>query len=87
MNLFHNLQLPTDFLCTDPETWETQEGFLTARRRLQSLKVVNDSAERGVALIQAFNKTLTQDEDQLEFLLQVVSDHRRLFPMPNKEML
>ena len=87
MNLFHNLQLPTDFLRTDPDTWETQEEFLTAQRRLRSLKVVNDSAERVVALIQAFNKTLTQDEDQLQFVLQVVSEHRRVFPSTNKDGL
>ena len=41
MNLFHNLQLPTDFLRTDPDTWDTQERFLTAHLRLRSLKIVN----------------------------------------------
>lgn len=44
------------------------------------LAVVNDRAERGVALIQEFNKRLTKNEDQLQFLLQVVSEHRRQFP-------
>jgi hypothetical protein len=87
MNIFHCLQLPTDFLGTDPNTWETHAEFLAARHRLQGLKVVNDTAERGVALIQAFNKTLTHDEDQLQFLLQVVSEHRRLFPSTNKNVL
>jgi hypothetical protein len=67
--------------------WETHAEFLAARHRLQGLKVVNDTAERGVALIQAFNKTLTHDEDQLQFLLQVVSEHRRLFPSTNKNVL
>jgi len=48
---------------------------------------VNDWAERGVALIQHFNRTLTKDEDQLQFLLQVVSDHRRRLPDCTKRKL
>jgi hypothetical protein len=78
--LFSNYQ-------TNPDTWETHAQFLAAGRRLKGLKVVNNTAERGVALIQAFNKTLTRDEDQLQFLLQVVSEHRRLFPSTNKNAL
>ena len=44
-------------------------------RIISGLAVVNDRAKRGVALI----KKLTAREEQLEFLLQVVSDHRRKF--------
>jgi len=54
MNLFHCLQLPNDFLSTDPDTWEIQDGYINAKRRLSTLKVVNDSAERGVQLIRVF---------------------------------
>jgi len=54
------------------------------KRRLATLKVVNDTAERGVALIQEYNKTLTKDERDLQFLLQVVADHRQLYPVANK---
>ncbi|KAG0724789.1 hypothetical protein GWK47_039909 [Chionoecetes opilio] len=32
----------------------------------------HDTAERGVALIQSFNLRLTKDEEQRQFLLQVV---------------
>ena len=60
-------------------------GKLCCRKsRLATLKVVNDTAERGVALIQEYNKTLTKDERDLQFLLQVVADHRQLYPVANK---
>jgi hypothetical protein len=87
MNLFHCLNLPSDFLTTDPDIWASQEGYISAKRRLSTLKVVNDTAERGVALIQEYNKTLTKDEDDLQFLLQVVSDHRQLHPTTKKTEL
>ena len=51
------------------------------------MKVVNDHAERGVALIQEFSGLLTRDEDQLQFLLQVVHEHRKAFPDSNKKTL
>ena len=52
MNLFRLLNLPTEFLSTDPDMWEEQESYAVAKHRLATLKVVNDTAERGVALIQ-----------------------------------
>ena len=36
-----------------------------------NLKVVNDSAERGIKLIEDFKKKVTKDEHQKQFLLQV----------------
>ena len=49
--------------------------------------VINDRAERGVALVQDYNKKLTKNEDQLQFLLQVVKEHRRQFPDCTKRNL
>jgi len=37
-------------------------------------------AERGVALMQNFNKTLMKDEEQQQFILQVVERNQKLFP-------
>ena len=47
---------------------------------MHSIKVVNDAAERGVALIQLFNAAITPQEEQKQFLLQVVEQHRQEFP-------
>ena len=49
-----------------------------------SVKVVNDLAERGVALIQEFNSSITRNEEQKKFLLQVVENHRSAFSEPTK---
>ena len=51
------------------------------------MEVVNYHVERGVALIQEFSGLLTRDEDQLQFLLQVVHEHRKAFPDSNKKTL
>jgi len=51
------------------------------------VKVVNDSAERGVALIEEYNSIITRKENQKQYLLQVVQDHRRKFPDCKKELL
>ena len=42
-----------DFLNVDPAEWSERDDFTTARRRARHLRVVNDFAERGVALITA----------------------------------
>jgi len=54
---------------------------------VESLKVVNDIAERGVSLISSFSSVLTNQEEQKQFLLQVVEKHRQQYPDPNKKKL
>ena len=51
---------------------------------VRSVRVVNDLAERGVALIQQFNSSITRNEEQKQFLLQIVENHRKEFSMPTK---
>jgi len=91
MILSHNqrfftiLELPQDFLEYDPSEGGNQDTFQRTREIDQSGKVVNDLAERGVALIQEFNLSITQNEEQKKFLLQVVEDQRSAFPAPTKD--
>ena len=54
---------------------------------VHELKEVNDAAKRGVALIQAYSRCLTRDEEQLQLLLQVVAAHRQAVPQPTKRYL
>ena len=49
--------------------------------------VMNNIAERGVALIEEYNKLLTNDEEQKKFLLLAVTEYRRRYPDRNKETL
>ena len=55
--------------------------------QVDKMKVVNDSAERGIALIQKYNETLTKDEDQKQFLLRFVQLHRQFYPSSSKTAL
>src|SRR6218665_3418579 len=85
--LFSTPGLSQTFLAMDPSEWDEEEAFQEALCIINGLAVVNDRAERGVALIQEFNKKLTSGEEQLQYLLQVVFNHRRKFPDCSKKTL
>ena len=80
MKLITALELNIDFLHRHPSACDALESCREARVRVMSLKVVNDAAERSVALIQSFNAVLTNQEEQKQFLLQAVEKHRKNFP-------
>ena len=53
------------------------------KHRVDGLKVVNDSAERAIALIKRFQKSVN-NEEQKQFLLRVVNSHREAVPKRTK---
>ena len=61
------------FLSQLPSTWPTDKNYKDFKLTADQLKVVNDTAERGVALIQAYSGSLTRDKEQIQYLLQVVA--------------
>ena len=67
--------------------WETDDKYQENQQFVRELKVTNDVAERGIALIQAFANTVTRDEQQLEWLLQAVEAHRKRTPSFQKKYL
>ncbi|KAK0055830.1 hypothetical protein Bpfe_014699 [Biomphalaria pfeifferi] len=75
---FQILQLPDSYLTQNVETWKENDHYQEALRIVQGLKVVNDCAERGVKLIQEYNSILTNDEQQKQYLLQLVQQHRHV---------
>lgn len=85
--LFESFDLPYDFLEVDVSLWSNHESYKENLEFFKELSVVNDSAERGIALIEEYNNCLTKNEEQLQYLLQVVQDHRRRFPDCNKKTL
>ena len=87
MKLFQMMDLLHDFLDVDPDVWHDRDGNKQAKEALQSLRVVNDQAMHGFALIQEYSGLLTKHETQLQFLLQVVEKHRRLYPDSRKQTL
>jgi len=60
-----------NFLSKDPESWEADASYQKLKDRVQKMKVVNDSAERGIALIEKYNKyneCLTNDKEQKQYI-------------------
>lgn len=84
---FKAMVICEDFLTQDPNLWTTNEHYLDGQRKLLKLKVVNDAAERGVALIQNYNTILTNREDQKQYLLQVVEKNRQDIEKPTKSKI
>ena len=62
-------------------------AFQALRAKAKHLRVVNDCAEHGIALMTSYNSTLTKDESQKQYLLQLVASHRMKFPVPTKKTL
>ncbi|XP_044577706.1 uncharacterized protein LOC123260590 [Cotesia glomerata] len=84
LNLFKIFELPYDFLDLDIELWSSDDSYRENQNYFKQLKVVNDVAERGVALITEYNQCLTKNEEQFQYLLQVVKEHREKYPNYNK---
>ena len=48
---------------------------------------MNDTAERGVKLIENFNMIGSKNEEQKQYMLQVVTEYRRWYSKINKSTL
>ena len=68
-----------EFLSLPVSSWDEHNDFVEMRKQLKHFRVVNDSAERGVALMQKFNKLITNDEEQKQYLLTVIAAHRKKY--------
>lgn len=84
---FTRFGIKTEFLELDPSTWPKEDDYQEGIRICMNIRVVNDVAERGVRLMTEFNKVLTNKEEEKQFLLQVVSAHRKKYPSPTKKIL
>ena len=84
---FQCLNISQRILEKDPNDLESDDEYIKSKELLIKLSVVNDLAERGVGLMVQYNSILTKDKDQKQFMLQVVEDHRRRFPVPAKSIL
>ena len=79
--IFNILQLLEDevvWLQLEPHQWSLISGFRKFERFVTSLSVANDSAERGVKLVEDFVSTTT-DENLRQDLMLAVADHRKRF--------
>ena len=67
------------FLDKDVEAWTEDEDCKSTRDSVRCMRVVNDIAECGVALMDEYNKLHTTDEEQKQFLLLVVREYRQRY--------
>jgi hypothetical protein len=77
---FKRFNISTHFLYSDPAAWNEDPDFVKGHGIVKSFRVVNDTAERGVKLIQDYNASITKDEEQKQYVLQVVAECRKLYP-------
>lgn len=85
--LLDRMEISMEFLRSDPSTWSEREEFVAGLKKCGSIHVVNDPAERAVKLITEYNRSLTHDEDDRQFLLQVVEYYGRKWPSSKKSDL
>ena len=75
------------FMTNDPAIWNDSPMYIQNKRVVDSLKIVNDTAERSIALMSKFNTSITKNEAEMQRLIQVVEDHRKRVPDCNKQTL
>lgn len=54
-----------------PSEWLNSSAYQKGKTIIEQLRIVNDSAERGVKLVEDYNNSITRDETQKQSLLQV----------------
>lgn len=64
----------------DIEHWEKYKDYKKSKDIIQSMRVVNDIAERGVALMEEYNKLHTINEEQKQFLFLLIKQFRQKYP-------
>lgn len=79
--------ISTDFLKIDPSKWFNDENYLKAENIVKHLLVVNDAAERAIQLIKDYNEVVLKDEEQKQYLFQVVEKYRKDIKTPTPKKL
>lgn len=87
LNFFSRFNIDTSFLQHSPENWDSLDSYVKGREIVESLKVVNDTAERSVKLMQEFHGLITKDEQQKQYIFQCVEEHRKKYPNCQKTTL
>ena len=77
--LFELLDIDTEFMNFPTEQWESLPAYIDAKEKIMNIRVVNDSAERGVKLASDFLST-AQIEQRYQNILQVVENDRNSEP-------
>lgn len=87
LKFFERLKICTDFLNVDPSQWNQRPDWRKGYETCKAIRVVNDTAERGVKIFTDYNQILTKDEDQKQFLVKVVKNYHEHYPTHKRSSL
>lgn len=76
LKLFKRFGINTSFLEIDPTEWKNNIDYQFGKKVVDALHIVNNTAERGVKLMEEFNEKFTKNEKQKQCLLQVSIIHK-----------
>jgi hypothetical protein len=85
--LFLKLKIGYGWLSKAVEHWSEDPDFASAEAFVRSVKVTNDTAERGVKLMTDYAQILTKDENMKQWILQAVDSNRKKYPDFKKKTL
>ena len=77
----------TSWLTKPVSMWNDSPGYREASTFVGNMLCTNDTAERGVKLISDYIGVITKDDEQRQYLLQAIEQHRKLYPDANKSTL
>jgi hypothetical protein len=60
-----------EFLHQNPENWPNIYSYTKAKNILYYLSIINDTAERGVKLMENFKTKFTKNENQKQIVLKI----------------
>jgi len=84
---FDILGISSQFFNKDVDHWDEDEDYKKSKAIVQSMRVVNDIEERGVALMEEYNKLHTTNEEQKQFILLLIKQFRQKYPDRKKSTL
>lgn len=88
MSVIKSLKLNVDFMYNlEPDKWCNSKEYKIAKSVVDNIKVVNDVAERSLALMTIYNETLTRKEDGKQNVIHVVEDNRKRVKGCQKKIL
>lgn len=85
--LFQTFNSEALWLNKPPSVWKYDPDYEELSTFVHTVKTTNDLAERGVKLIQDYYDSISKDEEDRQFLLQSVEDHRKKIPNFKKKTL
>jgi hypothetical protein len=75
--MLNGQELAQGFLVKDPVEWNDDPMYQNFKIAAFAMTVINDSAERAIALMQQYNASLTKNVEQKQYLLRLVKRHRK----------